>query len=186
MSLVFDEYGQPFILIREQEKAQRLKGTDAQKANIIAARTIAGLLRTSLGPKGMDKMLVSPDGEVTLTNDGATILNRMDVQHQVARLMVELAQSQDDEIGDGTTGVVVLAGALLEEAEKLLTLGIHATRISEGFDTACNVAIEQMKKISTSIDFSEDDPSILLQTAQTTLSSKIIHKYKRKNESNCC
>ena len=88
-------------------------------------------MRSSLGPKGMDKMMQSPDGEITITNDGATILEKMNVENQIARLMVNLSQSQDDEIGDGTTGVVVLAGALLEEAEGLLDMGIHPLRIAE-------------------------------------------------------
>lgn len=123
MSLVYDEFGRPFIIVKDQEQKQRIKGIDAIKSNILAARTISGLLRTSLGPKGMDKMLTSPDGDLTITNDGATILEKMQVEHQVAHLLVELSQSQDNEIGDGTTGVVVLAGALLEQAEKLLHQG---------------------------------------------------------------
>jgi len=93
MSLAFDEYGRPFIVIREQERKKRTKGIEAHKANILAAKTVASLLRTSLGPKGMDKMLVSPDGDVIVTNDGATILEKMEVQHQTARLLVELSQS---------------------------------------------------------------------------------------------
>ena len=116
MSLAFDEYGRPFIIIKEGATKGRLRGIEAQKANILAAKAVCSTLRTSLGPKGMDKMLVSPDGDVTITNDGATILQKMEVEHQVARLMVELSQSQDNEIGDGTTGVVVLAGSLLEQA----------------------------------------------------------------------
>jgi T-complex protein 1 subunit epsilon len=91
-TLVFDEYGRPFVLIREQDQKTRLKGVAAQKANILAAKTVANVLRTSLGPKGMDKMLVSADGDVSVTNDGATILGRMDVEHQIAKLMVELSQ----------------------------------------------------------------------------------------------
>jgi len=114
MSLAFDEYGRPFIIIREQDKKKRLKGIEAYKTNILAARSIATTLRSSLGPKGMDKMLVSPDGDVTVTNDGATIVNLMEVEHPTAKLLVELSQSQDNEIGDGTTGIVVFAGALLE------------------------------------------------------------------------
>merc|ERR1711871_1595462 len=102
MSLMFDEYGRPVIIVKEQQAKGRLKGIAAQKANISAARNVANVLRTSLGPKGMDKMLVSPDGDVTITNDGATILQKMEVEHQVARLMVELSQSQDNEVGDGT------------------------------------------------------------------------------------
>jgi len=180
MSLVFDEYGRPFIVMREQERRARVKGYEAQKANIMAARTVAGLLRSSLGPKGMDKMLVSPDGDVTITNDGATILNKMDVQHQVAKLMVELSQSQDNEIGDGTTGVVVLAGALLEQAEKLLNQGIHAVRIAEGFDRACEIAIKKLEDISDVVEFSKENIEPLIRTAATTLSSKIVHRYKAK------
>jgi T-complex protein 1 subunit epsilon len=95
----------------------------------------------------MDKMLVSPDGDVTITNDGATILSKMQVQHHVAKLMVELSSSQDDEIGDGTTGVVVLAGSLLEQAEKLLSLGIHPVRVAEGFERACNIAVAHLEKV---------------------------------------
>jgi T-complex protein 1 subunit epsilon len=88
-------------------------------------------MRSSLGPKGMDKMLQSPDGDITITNDGATILEKMQVEHQIAKLMVNLSKSQDDEIGDGTTSVVVLAGALLQQAEELLDMGIHPLRIAE-------------------------------------------------------
>merc|ERR1719231_1832632 len=101
----------------------------------------------------MDKMLVSPDGDVTITNDGATILQKMEVEHQVARLMVELSQSQDNEIGDGTTGVVVLAGSLLEQAEKLLDRGLHPVRIAEGFEVACGVATKRLQDIADTIPF---------------------------------
>jgi T-complex protein 1 subunit epsilon len=123
MSMLFDQYGRPIIVLREQGRKKRLSGIAAHKANILAGTSISSILRTSLGPKGMDKMLVGPDGDVTVTNDGATILEEMDVQHQIGKLLVELSKSQDDEIGDGTTGVVVLAGALLEQAEKLLDKG---------------------------------------------------------------
>lgn len=176
--MVFDEYGRPFIVMREQSKQIRKKGIEAQKANILAARCISGVLRTSLGPKGMDKMLVSKDGEVTVTNDGATILQKMDVAHEIAKLMVELSTSQDDEIGDGTTGVVVLAGSLLEQAEKLLDKGIHAVRIADGFDAACECAVEHLATISDTVEFSEEDHSPLLRTAMTTLSSKIVNRYR--------
>ena len=102
--LVYDEYGRPFIILKDQENKTRLKGLDALKNNIRSARVLSRTLRTSLGPRGMEIFLVSPDGEVTVTNDGATILQMMDVENQVAKLMVELSKSQDDEIGDGTTG----------------------------------------------------------------------------------
>lgn len=128
----------------------------------------------------MDKMLVSADGEVTITNDGATILHKMEVEHQVARLLVDLSQSQDNEIGDGTTGVVVLAGALLEQAEKLLDRGLHPVRISEGFEQAAEVAVKTLASISDRVTFSKDNTTPLVDTAMTTLSSKIINIHKRK------
>lgn len=180
MSLVYDEYGRPFIILREQQAKARIKGLEAQRANILAARTVTNLLRTSLGPKGMDKMLVSPDGDITISNDGATILHKMDVQHQIAKLLVDLSQSQDNEIGDGTTGVVVLAGALLEQAEKLLEKGLHPVRISEGFEQACEVSINHLSKIADKFEFTKDNTNSLIDIAMTTLSSKIINVYKRK------
>jgi T-complex protein 1 subunit epsilon len=200
MSLIFDEYGRPFIILREQQEQARVKGIEAQKGNILAARSVSSLLRTSLGPKGlyltfifplllyhkffsikgMDKMLVSSDGDVTITNDGATILQKMEVEHQVAKLMVDLSQSQDNEIGDGTTGVVVLAGALLEQAEKLLDRGLHPVRIAEGFEQAADVALKHLASIGDRVEFSKDNTVPLVDTAMTTLSSKIINVYKRK------
>ena len=103
----------------------------------------------------MDKMLVSPDGDVTVTNDGATILAKMEVEHEIAKLIVELSSSQDYEIGDGTTGVVVFAGALLEQAAKLLDRGIHAIRIADGFEAACEMSVKHLESISDRyIDFS--------------------------------
>ncbi|CAM9386508.1 unnamed protein product [Chrysoparadoxa australica] len=133
----------------------------------------------------MDKMMVSADGDVTITNDGATILEKMEVEHQVARLLVELSQSQDNEIGDGTTGVVVLAGALLEQADKLLDRGIHPVRIGQGFDKACEIAKDHLAKISDSIEFSLENREPLVDTAMTTLSSKIINLHKKKMAQMC-
>jgi T-complex protein 1 subunit epsilon len=219
MSLIYDEYGRPYIILREQQQKARIKGLDAQKANILAALSVSNMMRTSLGPKGlnfeillticrtinksilvhiiynefyvlmcslwfisigMDKMLVSGDGDVTITNDGATILQKMEVEHQVAKLMVDLSQSQDNEIGDGTTGVVVLAGALLQQAEKLLDRGLHPVRISEGFEQAAEVALKHLANISDRVEFSKTDTTPLVDTAMTTLSSKIINIYKRQ------
>jgi T-complex protein 1 subunit epsilon len=128
----------------------------------------------------MDKILVSPDGDVTITNDGATIMDRMEVNHEVAKLLVELSTSQDEEIGDGTTGVVVLAGALLEQAEKLLGRGIHPVRIAEGFEKAAEVASRKLTEISDTVPFSADNLDPLITTAMTTLSSKIINVEKRR------
>lgn len=125
-------------------------------------------------------MLVSPDGDVTITNDGATILHKMQVEHQIAKLIVELSASQDDEIGDGTTGVVVLAGALLEQAEHLLDRGIHPVRVAEGFEQACAIAVKHLGTISQTVQFSKTNLEPLVLTAMTTLSSKIINVHKRK------
>ena len=175
-----DEYGRPFVILKEQQAKNRVKGVEATKSNILAARSISNILRTSLGPKGMDKLLVSPDGDVTITNDGATILSQMEIHQQVARLMVELSSSQDDEIGDGTTGVVVLAGSLLEQAEILLNKGIHPVRIARGFEAASQVAIEHLAKISEKVEFSKDNLDPLLTTAKTTLNSKILQPHKEE------
>jgi len=184
MSLAFDEYGRPFIVIKEGEKKGRLKGLAAQKANILAAKAVCNILRTSLGPKGMDKMLQSPDGDVCITNDGATILEQMHVENQIGKLLVELSKSQDDEIGDGTTGVVVLAGALLEKAEALLDKGIHPMRIAEGYDRAAKIAVDHLTDVSDTFDNTNDDGSLsrerLIEVAMTTLGSKIINRAHRQ------
>ena len=175
-SLAFDEFGRPFIIIKDQEKQARLTGTDAIKSHILAAKSVASTLRTSLGPKGLDKLMVSPDGDVTITNDGATILDKMDVNHQVARLLVELSKSQDDEIGDGTTGVVVLAGALLEQAEHLIDKGIHPIRIADGYETAAGIASEELDRIADTFPVDASNTEVLVKTAMTTLGSKIINR----------
>ncbi|KAF9516999.1 hypothetical protein BS47DRAFT_590956 [Hydnum rufescens UP504] len=175
-----DEYGRPFIIVREQAKKTRTHGVEAIKSHILAARTVANILRSSLGPKGLDKILISPDGEITVTNDGATILGQMEVEHQIAKLLVQLSKSQDDEIGDGTTGVVVLAGALLEQSEALLDRGIHPIRIADGFERACAVAVEQLDKISDRVEFSRESSENLMKTAMTSLGSKIVSKANRQ------
>lgn len=175
-SIAFDEYGRPFIILRDQDKQKRLTGNDAIKSHIYAARAIANILRTSLGPKGLDKLMVSSDGDVTVTNDGATILKNMDVDHEIAKLMVQLSQSQDDEIGDGTTGVVVLAGALMEQAERLLDKGIHPIRIADGFELAAQCANKHLDSIAESFPVDPKDLQPLIRTAMTTLGSKIINK----------
>ncbi|KAM8967792.1 T-complex protein 1 subunit epsilon [Pelodytes ibericus] len=179
-TLAFDEYGRPFIIIKDQDRKSRLSGLEALKSHIMAAKAVGNTLRTSLGPNGLDKMMVDQDGQVTVTNDGATILSMMDVDHQIAKLMVELSKSQDDEIGDGTTGVVVLAGALLEEAEKLLDRGIHPIRIADGYEQAARVAIENLDKIGDSFPVDINNLEPLIQTAMTTLGSKIINRCHRQ------
>lgn len=175
--VMFDEFGQPFIILRDQEKQKRITGVEALKNHILAARAVANVLKTSLGPRGLDKMLVSGDGDVTITNDGATIMEKMDVQHHVARLMVELSKSQDAEIGDGTTGVVVLAGSLLEQAEGLLDKGIHPTKIADGFDLACKKALETLDSVAEV--FPIENRELLIETALTALGSKIVSRCAR-------
>lgn len=142
--------------------------------------SVTKTLKTSLGPKGLDKIMVSPDGDVTITNDGATILKMMDVEHQIAKLMVELSQSQDDEIGDGTTGVVVLAGSLLEQAEQLLDRGVHPIRIADGFEMAARHAMAHLDTIAESFPISQDNLEPLIKTAMTTLNSKIVNRCLRQ------
>ncbi|GAA5886143.1 hypothetical protein JCM16303_000063 [Sporobolomyces ruberrimus] len=171
-----DEYGRPFIVIRDQGKKTRMHGLDAIKSHIQAARTVAGIVKTSLGPRGLDKILISPDGDITVTNDGATIMGQMQVEHEIAKLLVELSKSQDDEIGDGTTGVVVLAGALLESAASLLDRGIHPIKIADGFDKACDVAVKELDRVGDKIEFSKEDTTELLKVAQTSMGSKIVSK----------
>jgi T-complex protein 1 subunit epsilon len=179
-TLAFDEYGRPFLILKDQDKQKRLTGLDAHKSHILAAKAVSDILKTSLGPKGLDKMMVNSDGDVTITNDGATILDRMDVDHQIAKLLVQLSKSQDDEIGDGTTGVVVLAGGLLEQAEQLLDHGIHPIRIADGYEMAAHVAIAELDRISEHFPVDLNDLEPLIQTAMTTLSSKIINKCHRQ------
>ncbi|CUA73423.1 T-complex protein 1 subunit epsilon [Rhizoctonia solani] len=175
-----DEYGRPFIIVREQAKKTRSHGVEAIKSHILAARTVANIVKTSLGPKGLDKIMIGPDGDITVTNDGATILGQMEVEHQIAKLLVQLSKSQDDEIGDGTTGVVVLAGALLEQSEALIDRGIHPIRIADGFEKACAVAVAHLDKISDTVDFSKENTENLLNTAMTSLGSKIVSKAHQK------
>lgn len=179
-TLAFDEYGRPFIILKDQEKQKRLVGIDAHKSHILAAKAVADIVKTSLGPKGLDKLLVSPDGDVTITNDGATILQQMDVEHQIAKLLVQLSHSQDDEIGDGTTGVVVLAGALLEQAEQLLDRGIHPIRIADGYEMAAHVAVAELDRIAEQFPVDMNNLEPLTETAMTTLGSKIINKCHRQ------
>ncbi|SCV71112.1 BQ2448_2700 [Microbotryum intermedium] len=171
-----DEYGRPFIVIRDQGRKTRTHGLEAIKGHILAARTVAGIVRTSLGPRGLDKILISQDGDITVTNDGATILGQMQVEHEIAKLLVQLSKSQDDEIGDGTTGVVVLAGALLESASSLLDRGIHPIKIADGFERACAVAVAELERVGDVIEYSKDNQTELLKVAQTSMGSKIVSK----------
>ncbi|KAK6202751.1 T-complex protein 1 epsilon subunit [Scheffersomyces amazonensis] len=172
-----DEMGRPFIIVRDQGKKQRKHGIEATKSHILAARSVASIVKTSLGPRGLDKILISQDGDITITNDGATILTQMDLDNEIAKLLVELSRSQDDEIGDGTTGVVVIAGALLDQALELIEKGIHPIKIANGFDEACKIAVQHLDSIADNIDIStESTDSNLLKAARTSLGSKIVSK----------
>lgn len=178
-----DEMGRPFIIVRDQGKKTRAHGVEAVKSHILAAREVASILKTSLGPRGLDKILISPDGEINITNDGATILSQMELSNEIAKLLVQLSKSQDDEIGDGTTGVVVLAGALLDQALELIEKGIHPIKIANGFDEACKVAVENLDKIADSITVNTEDSGLnllpgseLFKAAKTSLGSKIVSK----------
>jgi len=158
------------ILLKEGTK--ETKGHDAQKNNIQAAKLISEILRTSLGPRGMDKMLVDSLGDVTITNDGATILKEIDVQHPAAKIMVETSKATDTEVGDGTTSTVVLAGALLEKAEELIAKNVHPTIVVDGFKRASAKAIEMLRQIGIKID--PQDKKFLKKIATTTMSSKLV------------
>ncbi len=162
--------GQPVIILREG--TTRTKGKDALRNNIQAAKVIAEAVRSALGPKGMDKMLVDGFGDVVITNDGATILKEIDVQHPGAKFVVELAKTQDQEVGDGTTSVVVLAGELLKKSEDLLDQNIHPTVIVEGYRLAREKSLNILKENSIKVDV--NDRKQLINIAKTSMSSKIV------------
>merc|ERR1719382_1436665 len=154
------------------QKVNDEKGIDVRTTNILAARAVADTVRTSLGPKGMDKMIQDPKGEVLISNDGATILQQMKLTHPTAKMMVELSKAQDVEAGDGTTSVVVVAGALLQAAERLLAKGIHPQTITEAFLQAADKAEEILTAMSVPVDL--NDREQLLQSATTALNSKVV------------
>ncbi|CEH13911.1 t-complex protein 1 subunit delta [Ceraceosorus bombacis] len=151
------------------------KPDEVRRSNLNAAKAVSDAIRTSLGPKGMDKMIQTASGEVVITNDGATILKHMAVMHPAARMLVELSQAQDVEAGDGTTSVVVIAGSLLGAAEKMLNKGIHPTLIAESFQRAAGKAVEYLTDIATPIKL--EDKESLLRAASTSLNSKIVSQY---------
>jgi thermosome len=160
----------PIFLLREG--TNETKGNQAQRNNITAAKAIAEIVRTSLGPRGMDKMLVNNLGDVTITNDGATILKEIDVQHPAAKMMVEISKATDNEVGDGTTSTVVLAGSLLSKAEELIAKDVHPTVIVDGYRMASEKAIEILKNASTKVD--PTDRQILGKIARTSMASKLV------------
>ena len=160
--------GQPITILRQG--TQRTTGSEAQKGNIMAAKVVASAVRTTLGPKGMDKMLVNSAGQVTITNDGATILDEMDIKHPAAKMVVEVAKTQDDEVGDGTTTAAILTGELLAKAEDLLDLNVHSTTITAGYALAANKSHEILEGLTS--DISGDDEDTLINIAGTALTGK--------------
>ncbi|KYH38471.1 MAG: thermosome subunit [Candidatus Bathyarchaeota archaeon B23] len=170
MSIAGSAGGIPVLILKEG--TERKRGDEARRANIMAARVIAEAVRTSLGPKGMDKMLVDSFGDVTITNDGATMLKEMDVEHPAAKMMVEVAKAQDDEVGDGTTSVVVFAGELLEKAVELMDKKIHPTVIIDGYRDAQERALEFLEEIAIKVD--PTDREMLKKIAKTSMASKLV------------
>lgn len=160
----------PVLVLKESALQQ--KGKDAQQNNIAAAKLVAELIRTSLGPRGLDKMLVDSLGDVTITNDGATILKEIDIQHPAAKMMVEISKALDNEVGDGTTSSVIFAGALLTKAEELLKKGVHSSVIIEGYQSAADKALSIYSSIAKQID--SNDTESLLKVAATSMQSKLI------------
>ena len=162
----------PVVLLKDG--AEQSKGRDAQKNNIAAAKIIAEIVHTSLGPRGMDKMLVDSLGDVTITNDGATILKEIDVQHPAAKMLVEISKTTDNEVGDGTTSAVVLAGALLEHAESLITQEVHPTIIVDGYRKAAKKAKQFLDNMAEKVP--ANDKSTLLKIAKTSMQTKLVRK----------
>jgi archaeal chaperonin len=162
--------GQPVLILKEG--TTRSRGKEAQRNNITAAKVVGEVLKTTLGPRGMDKMLIDGIGDITITNDGATILKEIDVEHPAAKMMVEIAKTQDDMVGDGTTTTVVLASELLKKAEELLDQNIHPTVLVAGYRKAAQKAIEIINKVAIPIDV--NDKKTMMKLALTSISSKSV------------
>ena len=162
--------GQPVLVLKEG--TTRSRGREAQRNNIMAARIIGEVLKTTLGPRGMDKMLIDSLGDITITNDGAAILDEMEVEHPAGKMMVEIAKTQDDMVGDGTTTAVILAGELLKKAEELLDQNIHPTIMVSGYRKAVQKAIETINNIATLVNI--EDRETLRKVALTSMASKAV------------
>ena len=160
----------PVLVLKES--ALQEKGRDAQKNNIMAAKMVCDIVKSSLGPRGLDKMLVDSLGDVTITNDGATILKEIDAQHPAAKMMIEISKTIDSEVGDGTTSSVIFAGTLLAKAEELLKKDVHSSVIIEGFQAASEKALEILSEISKKV--TPDDRETLLKISSTSMESKLI------------
>jgi thermosome len=170
MAYLTTQGGQPVLILKEG--TSRKRGKEAQTNNIMAAKVIAEVLRTTLGPRGMDKMLIDGLGDITITNDGAAILDEIDVQHPAAKMMVEVAKTQDDMVGDGTTTSVILAGELLRKAEELMNQNIHPTVIVNGYRKAVDKAVEALSKLAIKVDI--NDRETLKKVSMTSMGSKAV------------
>ena len=168
--------GTPVLILREG--ASRSRGRDALHANIMAAKIVAESVKSALGPKGMDKMLVDSFGDVTITSDGRTVLDEMDIQHPAAKMMVEVSKTQDDEAGDGTTTAVIIAGELLGKAEDLIEKGVHPTVIIDGYRKAAEKALETLEKIAISVR--STDKAWMKKVATTSMASKLVAEHKEQ------
>jgi thermosome len=166
--------GVPVLVLKEG--SNRSRGREAQHSNITAAKVVAESVRSALGPKGMDKMLVDSFGDVTITSDGRTILDEMDIQHPAAKMLVEVAKTQDNEAGDGTTSAVIIAGELLNKAEELINKNIHPTIIIDGYKKAAEKALETLEKIAIPVDLKK--PDYLKKAAITAMASKVVADHK--------
>ncbi len=170
MAYLTTQAGQPVIILKEG--TARSRGREARRNNFMAAQVVAEVLRTTLGPRGMDKMLIDSLGDITITNDGAAILDEIDVEHPAAKMIVEVAKTQDDEVGDGTTTAVIFAGELLRKAEELLNQNIHPTIIASGYRKAVQKTIETLSKVGITANLKDRD--ILKKVAMTAMASKAV------------
>ena len=174
MSVPAQSGGVPVLVLKEG--SSRSRGKEAQHSNMMAAKIVAETIKSALGPKGMDKMLVDSFGDVTITSDGRTILDEMDIQHPAAKMMVEVAKTQDSEAGDGTTTAVIMSGALLDKAEDLINKSVHPTIIIDGYKKASEKALETLEKIAIAVDLSLQE--YLKKTAMTSMASKLVAEHR--------
>jgi thermosome len=174
MAYLTSQGGQPVLILKEG--TGRIRKKEAQKGNITAARAVAEVLKTTLGPRGMDKMLVDNLGDITITNDGASVLKDMEIEHPAAKMMVEVSKTQDNMVGDGTTTVVVLGGELLKKSEDLLEQDIHPTSIISGYKKAAEMAVKILNKVSEDVD--SGDTETLRKIAETSMASKVVNYEK--------
>jgi thermosome len=175
MAYLTTQKGQPILILKEG--TSRTRGKEAQQNNFMAAQIISETLKSTLGPKGMDKMLIDSLGDITITNDGAAILDEIEIEHPAAKMMVEIAKTQDDIVGDGTTTAVILAGELLAKAKELLDHNIHPTLVVSGYRKAVQKAIEHLNKIGTTVDLK--DRETLRKVAVTSMASKTIGEARK-------